>query len=323
MLRVQTIIDREFEDWSELRVQFDALLPTPANNMSCHLIGKPGVSLPKTWDTWVFRGVSQNFPLEPSLSRLFDQGIDPNNAEKKSIEVFQERAHHYFSPLPSPEDNLAWIALMQHHGAPTRLIDWTYSPYIATYFACNDQKDKDGVLYCLNLAELQKVQSKVVNELNNKEPIALRALRPDSRLGVEPLFSQLLFPSREDPVCVRSVTEKLSLVFPVRPSYQSRRMANQQGLLMTSFEPGGMFQGGLLGMSRQADDVLILKYRIPSSQKNAILRHLYASNIHAATLFPEVDGLGRMIADTLLTDGVRLAGRHQKIKYKPIGRDDY
>src|SRR5262249_16050597 len=54
---------------------------------------------------------------------------------------------------PEWDDDFQWLALMQHHGAPTRLIDFTWSPYVAAFFALERTLD-DGVVWAMNPARI-------------------------------------------------------------------------------------------------------------------------------------------------------------------------
>jgi len=85
----------------------------------------------ETGGRWVFRGqVDSSWKLEPTLQRritgLEDAGIPlgfAGDTERHVVEEFQRRAHQYddcLRHLPKDVHRLEWLALMQHHGAPTR-----------------------------------------------------------------------------------------------------------------------------------------------------------------------------------------------------------
>lgn len=93
---------------------------------------------------WIFRGQRDaNWGLQTKLERVCRRFGSAKylEAEQHILRQFQRRLHHYRSDVPALDDTLEWFALMQHHGALTRLLDWTKSPYVAAYFAIEDCAD--------------------------------------------------------------------------------------------------------------------------------------------------------------------------------------
>src|ERR1035438_2080011 len=86
---------------------------------------------------WVFRGqANARWSLTTSLERAATwRHLPIDHAESQLISAFKSQAHLYEADVPPLENDLDWVALMQHHGCPTRLLDFTRSPYIALYFA--------------------------------------------------------------------------------------------------------------------------------------------------------------------------------------------
>jgi hypothetical protein len=59
----------------------------------------------------------------------------------------------YPSLEQSPANDWEWLTLAQHHGLPTRFLDWSYNPLVALYFAVEDNTDTDGVVYALRASK--------------------------------------------------------------------------------------------------------------------------------------------------------------------------
>jgi hypothetical protein len=80
---------------------------------------------------WLFRGHSNaDWALRPGIHRGYTA-----QQERYLTNEFRVRARSRYAPCPSNNDYSGWLALMQHYGLPTRLLDWSYSPLIATFFA--------------------------------------------------------------------------------------------------------------------------------------------------------------------------------------------
>jgi hypothetical protein len=83
--------------------------------------------------------------------------------EKQCFDLFRLHGAPY---LPSQADDWTLLALAQHHGIPTRLLDWTYNPLVALFFAVRENPDTDGLFLCLHFRER-------VDTRQNPDPFAL------------------------------------------------------------------------------------------------------------------------------------------------------
>lgn len=92
---------------------------------------------------WLYRGQSDiDWKLQPKAGRTPFRCNQ--NSDLSIFSIWKGKAIAYEK---LPECDLECLAIAQHHGLATRLLDWSNNPLVAVYFACKDKEDKDGALF--------------------------------------------------------------------------------------------------------------------------------------------------------------------------------
>lgn len=162
---------------------------------------------PYVEDDRTYRGVSRHhYELVPALGRMTQYDDDLlEDYEWRTIDEFRRRA----KPLVTdpPADDWEWLFLAQHHGLPTRLLDWTSNPLVALFFAVAEDDEVDGAIYVGSFRRLYHVGSNL-----------MVGSMPDAR------------PRRLSPYAVKGV-------YAIYPAHRHQRYINQSGFFTIQQHP--------------------------------------------------------------------------------------
>jgi hypothetical protein len=227
--------------------------------------------------------------LLPSLFRIRDtyDEILEERLEDEIREEFIVRAPAFSDFRPTGDDDWGWYFLMQHYGAPTRLLDWTDGALLALYFAVKSNPGNfDAAVWVLDPYSL------------NERAVDIDEVMPPSADGLSKEDKKTLrrwLPGRfPRTVRKRDIPAKPIAVFP---THIARRISTQR----SCFTVHG---SDLLGLDRLKNTRLpiLRKLVIPSFHVQEIKQELILAGIDESTIFPDLDGLGRAIASAYALD---------------------
>ena len=218
---------------------------------------------------FAFRGrTSAEEDLRTSLLRL---GGDAASLEISLLRNFRKYAGRGDVRSDSVWD---WLALGQHHGLPTRLLDWTYSPYVALHFATANLQayDRDGVVWALDYVRVHERLPGLLSDVLEQE--GANVFTPELLARVAPGFPEL-----------EGLAAMPFCLFLEPPSLDDR-IVNQYALFSLLSSPTGTLDEWLDGQEE-----LVQKIVIPAELKWEVRDKLDQANITERVLFPGLDGL--------------------------------
>ncbi|GER80011.1 MAG: FRG domain-containing protein [Anaerolineales bacterium] len=262
---------------------------------------------------WSFRGQEDaTWDLESSAERARKDNyesrehprleIDMEAIEAELIYEMKRRVYHYVPHPPADSDNLEWLALLQHYGCPTRLLDFTHSFYVAAFFSVETAKT-DSAIWAVD-------HSKIDLSLNNKLGLDTTLWSMDlsdvNKRKIEVVEGYIGQEKRDH-----------NLVVDVEPIHLSERVSIQQGLFLFPLNADVTFMQNLLATFdilteqfgqamanpirsdkvtyEQINSASVIKLILPKGCHATTIFDLKEMNITAATLFPGLDGYARSL----------------------------
>jgi FRG domain len=231
--------------------------------------------------SWAFRGQSEDrWPLYTSISRyLLAHGVHRDawvEQEQRIVRIFRRKAHLFLEHIPEENDSFQWLALMQHHGAPTRLLDFTWSPYVAAFFAL-ESATTDCAIWGVFPPRISATE----------QPVKIRGGRVVRPTEIGPWT-----PGNYE---THFLPGTLPVVVVGEPRIMNRRLVAQAG---TFVMPGVLDEPiDTIVSSYAGSDAKVVKFVVRTRDvRKTAMRELYNMNITPASLFPDLDGLARSMA---------------------------
>ena len=257
---------------------------------------------------WLFRGMPcAKWKLKTSLERACETHYGRENLSRApQVEniltcEFRRRYHNHRVGIPDPV-GIEWLSLMQHYGAPTRLLDFTYSFFIAAYFAVENPCE-ESCCHAIWAVRNNWVARGGIKLLGCRKPVDyLRIGQNKWKWKFErewelnsPFFKWLLKLRHEDQSPVERSQNAPLCVFPVNAMRLNDRSTIQQGVFLCAGNVTRPFEENLKKLHGFDKRKNLVKLVIPHKLRIDVLKKLHSMNINKATLFPGLQGFAESL----------------------------
>tara|TARA_R110001583_G_scaffold195165_1_gene369764 strand:+ start:1745 stop:2542 length:798 start_codon:yes stop_codon:yes gene_type:complete len=235
-------------------------------------------------NNYIFRGhADADWKLESTLERTLENTWSNSLAskfEEHYLNLFKSKYHIYNENEHEPKSKLAWLSVMQHYGVPTRLIDFTESPYVALYFALeayNPLLNKDLAIYAIDYSSIMDASLDFIS----KKDSSFKKTRADIIGQQDELFD--------------GVVDRFSyeVVWITEPLELNARIDRQAGTFLISGDKEKRIEN-LLSLDIYSNSHLI-KYKISQKLYKNIYALLRKMNINAKSIYGDLGGLAKSI----------------------------
>ncbi|MCC7290758.1 MAG: FRG domain-containing protein [Phycisphaerales bacterium] len=228
--------------------------------------------------SWLYRGEPRVFPEGlTSLGRFLRKDApNPVAAECQTINWFVHRAYQHLrdSEHRIMDNMIGVLTIMQHHGAPTRLLDWSKSVWVAAYHSASNDPDEDGLLWSYDARAYWK----------NVPEKAWQSVLED------------LMHAKDSKSYGKAAEACVEALGPSGIIQCTDRMVAQQGVF-TFGNPARIDHREMIGRAFLEDTDSAMVMVVPKETKRPLMRILHAMNITAAALFPGINGAGRTVRE--------------------------
>jgi hypothetical protein len=233
---------------------------------------------------FAFRGqANADWGLKSTLERVIGKRWSAENArrfESYSLQLFQSKYHIYSGSEHTPASKLSWLSVMQHYGVPTRLIDFTTSPYIALYFALETYdplSQNDFAVYAIDYTAVMEASIQHIKRVDSK----FSETRTSMNGKQDSIFDDVVDRYSYD---IAWITE---------PRELNARIDRQSGTFLVS----GNLEKTIESIVNLPlyETATVLKFRVPASLYEGVYVALRKMSINSKSIYGDLGGLAKSI----------------------------
>jgi len=162
--------------------------------------------------------------------------------------------------MPKEKDdiNFNWLSMMQHYGAPSRMLDFSFSPYVALFFAISGI-DTEAVVFCVKYSELQEIDNKFYPDIDDIKTNVMKQNTDINR----------------------------AILIPYEPQFTNNRIMAQQGAFLI---PNTINYSHDDILNKYDNDNFVYKIIIHEEIAYQLIEKLAQMNISSINIYPGLEG---------------------------------